>query len=305
MSKLKDYSEPWTVDDILYLKYWYDKKTYAQLAKSLDRYKNSVVRKCKDLGLCKIDPKHQRIRKSWTQKEKQFISENHAYLSKEEICAKLNRSKSSVEHMMNRLNFKEPYTNKKIINTVRKYWTDDEIDYLYREYGRTDTKKMAKRLNRSVSSVKHKCEKLRIPFKDDEMLCQSDIARAFNIDKTAVSNWKIKRKMPVKEVNISGQKRCYIDEKEFWKWAIKNQKSLPWWDYELGSIDHEPKELSEIIQKYPKPSKNHRKAYTLKEMQNIAVDAKKYGTQYAAYKYGRSIHSVRHICQNKPYQNGA
>lgn len=111
----------WTEKEIDFLKAHYEEMEYVDIGKILNRTKDSVRYKLKDLGLTK--------KNGWSQKEIQYLKDNFQSQSKREIASYLNRTPNSIQIKANKLGLKkdEKYIYNvdffECINTEEKaYW---------------------------------------------------------------------------------------------------------------------------------------------------------------------------------------
>lgn len=106
------------------------------------------------------------------------------------------------------------------MSRVYKRWTEDEERYLIKNSGLMLTASIAKKLNRSIPSVKTKRKKLGIrPFTDQtNLLTITQIGELVGIDRTNVSKIWGKKGLKIKRV----RSRCYVREKDLFTFMQKN-----------------------------------------------------------------------------------
>ena len=83
--------------------------------------------------------------KAWTNEELEFVKSNYERLSNKEMAARLGRSKSSIEGILNgRLN---------ITRTETRRWTNEETEFLKNNFMKYTNQELADILGRSKSSI--------------------------------------------------------------------------------------------------------------------------------------------------------
>ena len=177
---------------------------------------------------------------------------------------------------------------------MRTEWTKQEERYMERYYLCYPVEKMAKKLNRSVVSVKHKAARMGLNHYTDSLNAKA-VARCFNSDVSVVIRWIEKFDLPCRKIKCKTQTRYVIDTEKFWKWAEHNKGIVNWSKYELMSMCPEPRWLEEEIQNYT--TTKSRKKFTQQEIVEIknllhrGLNYKEIATQM-----GRSYYSINHLC---------
>lgn len=185
-------------------------------------------------------------------------------------------------------------------------WTEDEIEYLERFYEKMGTDRIAKKLNRTVFSVRHKAQKLGYNAYVCEDLYVKTIAKCFNCDTRVINRWIEKYELPCRTVKRGQSTYKLISMKKFWKWAEHHKELIPWSKYERLSILPEPSWVDEAIKSYN--IKNNRKPITVIDMQQV-ISLRKEGKtlKEIALIMNRTLDSVKHIQRkiNKRSKNNA
>ena len=145
MIKIKGY----TNEDIEFVMNNYDKQTYAEIAKAINKKVNSISYVVQKLGLLK------QPHKSWSSEEEEYLKENYLYLSSEEMASHLNRTVPSINARCTELNL-----------IKHDLWTDEEINYLNNNYDKYTHQEIGKYLNRSEQAVRVKCFELNLYKKE-------------------------------------------------------------------------------------------------------------------------------------------
>ena len=181
---------------------------------------------------------------------------------------------------------------------MRRQWTEEEVEYLEKYYEKRGVDYIAKKLKRSVFSVRRKAQNLGYNAYICEELYVKMIARCFNCDSSVIIKWINNHNLPCRIVQ-RGQATCrLIDTKEFWKWAKNNKDLIPWSKYERFSILPEPAWVIDEVKSYA--FKNNRKKLTQMEKQRI-INLRKQGKtfQEIALDVNRTIDSVKHVWRKR------
>lgn len=181
------------------------------------------------------------------------------------------------------------------INKKKKYsrrsWTEHEDNYLLKKYLTQSVGVTAKRLNRSVSSVKHRAARLGLNHYMDNISAKV-VSQCFNVDFAVVKRWIEKYGLPVDRVKDSS--RYSIDPVLFWKWAESNRNIINWSRYEIGSLPPEPGWVKEECKNYK--ASNSRKRISKLEIEKVRrMWIQGYSYDKIATEIKRSVYSVKHI----------
>lgn len=178
---------------------------------------------------------------------------------------------------------------------MRREWTNEEVRYLERCYERTSADAIAKKLNRTVASVKHKAQKLGLNTYVSDFIRGKALAQCFNSDILVVHRWREKYNLPMKSEK-HGQLVFYkISNDDFWKWAETHKEVVPWHKYDRYSIPPEPKWVEQAIRD-SMSKKRYRQKVTTTDIMNIrSLLRQGYSYKEIAVQIGRSYDSVKHI----------
>lgn len=179
-----------------------------------------------------------------------------------------------------------------------KKWTEREEQYMISKYLHQPVKITADRLDRTVSSVKHKAARLGLNKYNDE-LCLKQIALSFNVDYAVPLRWVEKFGLPLSySKNYGHMTRRFIDSKQFWKWAKSHKHLIPWNKYEPFSILPQPDWVSECIRDY-KYSRS-RKRLTSHE-KSLIIHMREQGASFKeiAERFERTEESIRHVWRSQ------
>lgn len=178
---------------------------------------------------------------------------------------------------------------------MRTKWTKKEEDYLKKCYLSYPIKRIAEKLGRSESSVKHKAGKMGLNHYTNGFNAKT-VARCFNSDVKVVIRWIEKFGLPCKRVICDTQTRYVIDVKVFWKWAEEHRDIINWSKYESMSMCPESKWLKETVRNYG--TSNTRKKFTEQEIITIKnLLHRGLGYKEIAKEMERSYYSIKHLCR--------
>lgn len=177
---------------------------------------------------------------------------------------------------------------------MRREWTEWEVRYLEKKYVGQPVERTAKKLNRTINSVKRKAANMNLNHYTDSLSAKV-VARCFGVDISVVIRWINKFHMPCKKVVCGNQTRYLIESEKFWKWAENNKGIINWSKYEIQSLLPEPDWLRETIRNYSTP--NTREKYTDDDIVKIRVLLSK-GLSYSeiARETGRTYYGINHLC---------
>ena len=174
---------------------------------------------------------------------------------------------------------------------IRKMWTKEEDDYLIRRYLKQTVAMSAKKLNRSIPSVKHRAARLGLNHYLDNISVKI-VAQCFNVDHSVVKRWVEKYDLPVNKVTNSSRRS--IDPVQFWKWAENHKNIINWSKYEEKSLIPEPDWVKEERRNYT--TSNARKRISSVEISKVKqMKSKGYTYEKMANELGRSVYSIEHI----------
>lgn len=174
-------------------------------------------------------------------------------------------------------------------------WMPEEELYMERYYLLRPVNKIAEKLNRSVSSVKHKAARMGLNHYTNSYHART-IASCFKVDFLVVKRWIEKFGLPCKTLKCSNGTRYMIEADDFWNWAEKHRDIINWSKYERLSMCPEPGWLEDEIKNYATPKS--RVKFTEQEI--ILVKGmlhRRLGYKEIAAQTGRSYYSISHLCR--------
>ena len=124
------------------------------------------------------------MRREWTEKEVEYLKEHYGQYPVKDIAEKLKRSYESVQAKAGRIGINSNGS----ITTNRRKWTEREEKYMESRYLYQPVEITAKRLKRSVCSVKKKAAKLGLN-KFYDIFSAKQLAKCFNTDISVVLRW--------------------------------------------------------------------------------------------------------------------
>ena len=134
-------------------------------------------------------------------------------------------------------------------------WSNEETEFLIKEYGRINIVKIARKLNRTVGSVRGKIanEGLGASYETQGTITASELARNLGRNKSTIQRWiHTNRLKCTKRKSKEKKKYLMIKIQDFWEFAKENPKYMRWELYERGSLPPEPKWLDSEIEIYNK-----------------------------------------------------
>lgn len=129
-------------------------------------------------------------------------------------------------------------------NNARK-WTKEEEEYLSCNYGHLTLSYIAKKLNRSESSILNKRQKLGLGayLENGDYITFNKLISALGM-KNDIGykniSWIENRGLPIMKKKVKKSSFKVINLDEFWKWAEKNQQFLDFSNFEKHSLGAEP-----------------------------------------------------------------
>ena len=177
-------------------------------------------------------------------------------------------------------------------------WTEQEIEYVDKFYESRSVSYIAKKLDRTLYSVKRKAQQLGHNVYACEDLYVRTIAKSFNCDGRVIYRWIDRYGLPYKTVQ-RGQATCkLISVDNFWKWAESHKELIPWSKYERYSIIPEPSWVENAIKSYL--VKNNHKRISEIEKQHV-INLRRHGKSFEeiASEMNRTVDSVKHIWRKR------
>src|SRR5699024_9485679 len=125
----------------------------------------------------------------------------------------------------------------------RRMWTQEEVDFLEDEWGVMAIDSIARKLNRSFSSVHNKAQRLGLgdPLTHIDGITISQLSQVLNKHYGILENWINKYNFPARRKRVTLKKRVLIVHySDFWKWADENKQMLDFARLERLSLGPEP-----------------------------------------------------------------
>ena len=279
------HANKWSEDDLTYIKTHYGNDGPASVAKALGRTKAAVTRKAAKL---KITANTCGNRKHWSSEETEYLKENYNKIPVKEIAIKLKRSQESVKHKAAALSLREK------AKTAHRPWTEKEVRYMERNYERQPASVTAKRLKRTIYSVRRKAETLKMNAYVTDQYSASLIAKCLDVNVSVVIRWIDKYGLKATKITYPTQVRYLIDADDFWAWAELNKPLVNLANYTLLTILPEPDWAEK--ERANSHTKRHHMPVTLNEKNEIRGMLRN-GLSYEdiSKKVGRTRYGVAHI----------
>ena len=224
----------------------------------------------------------------WKPQEIEYLELMYHKCPISQIAKHLHRTNNSVQRKAQALGLTKPNT------TPHTKWSEDEILFLNRYYETRGAAYVAKKLHRSLNSVKRKAQREYLNTYINEFLSMKQIANAFQCDCTVVHSWIDKFELPMKQLKFKSYTQYRITPEQFWQWAKFYKSMIPWRNYKRYSILPEPKWLSyEIQQDF---DNRHREKISIYDV-NYVIRKRQNGMTFAsiAKNLNRTENSVKHI----------
>lgn len=235
----KSKSQPWTEEEIERLRELSKTKKLNELVRELERSSSSIRSQAKQQGINIMVE-----RKNWTEDDLEKLEHlvNEEKKSPKEIAELLGRTEDSIIIKINRRGLK-------IQTNDKRYWTQEEEMMLSDLWGSEPIEKIAKKLNRTVSSIRNKSFQLELGSQIEnnyDGLKIKDISDLFDIGTETVSiHWValgLKSKTRYITQSTSYQ---YVEIKDLYEFLENNQNI---WDsryLEKNILGKEPEWLQE------------------------------------------------------------
>lgn len=138
-----------------------------------------------------------------------------------------------------------------------KHWTKEDIDYLLSTYGDIKMETLAKKLGRSVVSIRRKHYDMTGTYDEDyvqDTYSAAEVADVLGISSRTVCTWARNLDFPAKKVMPNGDKETmaknfnyHINPEKMWKWLNKNRDRINFAYVQRGVLLPEPTWLDEAI----------------------------------------------------------
>lgn len=258
----KDEHKEWTNDEIVKLRELTKTKKLSELVKELNRTSNSIKAMAKRLGISIIGNK-----KSWTEDEYKLL-EKLTMIDKKspkEIAEILGRTEDAIIIKINRRGLQ-------IQTNDKRYWTDEEETLLSDLWGQEPVELIAKKLNRTVSSIKNKVFLLGLGSAVNNNyngLTIKEISELLGININTVSVGWIGLGLKYKVQRISKSKSYrYVEAKDLCEFLKDNQNIWDSRNLEKNILGAEPEWLKEK-RKLDREQNSHMQRLNLTKQQLI------------------------------------
>lgn len=117
-------------------------------------------------------------RRIWKREDDEFLIKNYKSLGKEKIVYSLKKTWSSIQSRASRLKIKRIYVSHR--NGTQKIWTQQEIEYLKKNYEELDSTIIVEQLNRTWSSIQQKAFSLHLKRENKALSNQFNLINGSN-----------------------------------------------------------------------------------------------------------------------------
>ena len=138
----------WTEEEIDFLKKNYKNHSNKWVAEQLGKTIQSIYHKAQTLKLKTLEFPHKR---TWTDKQDEFVKKNYGKLPTKEIARIINKSHHAINHRASKL---------KVVKEESKLWTKEEIQFLKENYYKLNNTEINKILKRGVEAITAKAMKM-------------------------------------------------------------------------------------------------------------------------------------------------
>lgn len=235
-------------------------------------------------------------KRTWTEEEEYFLTSVYGKQKISYIAKKLHRTNSSVQHKAKALG-----VSRVALPTERTNWTQEEVTFLERHYEIIGAYNVAKHLNRSLSSVKHKANRMNLNSYITGHIFLTSLAESFQSDPSVVHRWKDEFGLKMIKQKRGELTLYRIYPENFWKWAELHKEIIPFHKYQKGSILPEPEWLNDAIASVK--TVNARTKITNQEIEYVKYHrGNGRSFQEIAENLGRTVYAVKHIWQKIQYR---
>lgn len=210
----------------------------------------------------------------WTNEEIDSLVSLSSEFDKYELSDILNKSVTSV--------VSKAYSMKLNLKKSDSFWTDEQIIFLKEEWGMKSVKIIAKKVNKTMKSVRYKACKLNLGSMKENFngsLFLSDVEELFNVSKTKIINTWHKNGLILKREKVSKRRLYYVEVDDLLVFLEENQNLWNSVHLEYETFGVEPLWLLEKRKKdYSEPMKEVRNWTSLevKRAIDIFTDKKNY-----------------------------
>lgn len=289
-TEVKEVEGLWTAEEETFMEKYYAQNTAAVIAKKLGRSEASILGKAKKMKLKTTERQGRRI---WDQDEERYLAAHYNKQSIKKLAQALDRSKESVQRKAQKMGLTTPAKKE------RRSWTKQEEAYMERMYEKQSAAETARKLKRTVVSVRKKARALGLNAYASEYCNASAIAECFQVDVEVIRRWIEKLHLPAQKILLNTKRderqvRYLIDAHAFWKWAEEHRDKINWSRYIPLSLPPEPQWVEKERENCNKP--RHHQPVTPAERMEIRMMIRTGKTyEEIAKKLGRTRDGISHI----------
>lgn len=183
----------------------------------------------------------------------------------------------------------------------RRKWSKEDIDFLENKWGVISTPALAKTLNRTITAVKWKAEKMELGnfFESGDFIVFNQLIKilGYKTDSGYLSTKFKKLGLTIKYKVSKKRKTKVVYIKDFWNWAEKNQKHLNFANFEKDALGEEPVWVDKKRKiDLNNPTKKNMKRKWTKEEDNLLIEKLKlyrYTYKDLAKEFDRTEFAIR------------
>lgn len=183
-----------------------------------------------------------------------------------------------------------------------KRWTEDEIDFLVENFGKTSLRNMEIHLCRSKGSITNKAYKMGLQLKTNQTwFTLTDFCKSTSISRATVQYWIDHFEFPAKRKKSVTTKYLLIDPEDFWKWAAGNKHLIQWIDFPKYVFGDEPRWV-EGARKASRHRINKRRMWSDRDIKELKYLLSK--NKYTYPELAEHLHRSQGAIKRKIYDLG-
>jgi predicted transcriptional regulator len=221
----------WTPDKVQFLIDNYQKMTALEISEVIDKTKQAIYTKMKNLKLKK--------QVLWTPEQEQFLKDNIATMTFKEMSAVIGKSERAVDDKAQTLGLYRPLQ-----------WTLEEEQFLIQNYKSMANKELSKKLNKSVSMIQRKAGILGLTQK----LSSFEERKKFLVENYGkITTKQLAQAMDIKESTVRAMANKLGLTKELHYWTPEQEDLLRKY---YPDIKYSVKYISKLLNKTIKQIQN-------------------------------------------------
>lgn len=220
-------SNKWSLEDEKYLVNNWSTTELDIIIGVLNRSGDSIIRKAQRLGLSKDQNKL--AKKKWSPEEEKVLYDFYQLKPISELLTLLpGRTRESIIKKAKQLG----------VNSENRYWSESEVVYLEEKWGVIPVENIARKLNRTKSSILLKAHKIGLReqvLANGEYLTPKDIATILSVGTRTIYCWMDKGLIKYRRLKINSIKKYQIKISSFAQFLEAYKEK---WDSRIADIDY-------------------------------------------------------------------